>query len=233
MAEGLLSLGGPPSRGLSFSHSDFPPTRVTLIQRLPDPSDHEAWEAFVDLYGPVIFAFARHRGCAACDAADVVQEVLAKVTRRIRTFDFDPTRGRFRSWLYLVVKSHLIDRLRKEAIRPRLVGGGLAEHRLNEYVDESESSEKLWEVEYQRQLLHRALPTLKSQFADSTWRAFVRTAMEDADPALVAKELNMSLGAVYVAKSRVLSRLREKVAVLEYEWETWGDTPLSSATRPD
>lgn len=206
---------------MAFSHSDFPSTRITLIQRLHDPADQEAWEAFVELYGPIIFAFARHRGCTVSDAADMVQEVLAKMTRRMRTFDFDPARGRFRSWLYLVVKSHLIDRLRRESVRPQLVGGDPADHRLNECEDESESHEEMWDAEYRRQLLHRALPTLKPQFSDSTWQAFVRTALEDADPARVAEELGMSPGAVYVAKSRVLARLREKVAALESEWETW------------
>lgn len=212
-----------------MSEAAFPKTRVTLIQRLPDTSDREAWEAFVDLYGPIIFAFARHRGCAASDAADVVQEVLAKVTRRMRTFTFDPERGRFRTWLYMVVKSHLIDRSRRESARPRLVAMDNAARWLEQEADESEDPEALWETEYRRQLLHRALPAIRSQFSEKTWTAFHRTAIEEADPAVIAEELSMSLGAVYVAKSRVLARLRERISLLEREWEP-GSNPAGGTS---
>lgn len=211
--------------------SRFPRTRLTLIQRLPDSSDREAWESFVDLYGPVIYAFALHRGCASSDAADVVQEVLCKVTRRMKDFEFDPAKGRFRSWLYTVVKTHLIDRARRESSRPTLVGGTGADQILSEHRDESEDPESLWEIEYQRQLLNRALPMMRSQFSENTWKVFTRTALEEADPHEVAEELGMSLGAVYVAKSRVLARLRERIQSLEQEWEP-GNHFCSSDSEP-
>ncbi|MCB1231968.1 MAG: sigma-70 family RNA polymerase sigma factor [Verrucomicrobiae bacterium] len=204
------------------SDATFPRTRITLIQRLPDSSDREAWEAFVDLYGPIIFAFARHRGCQGSDAADVVQEVLAKVTRRMRSFEFDPAKGRFRTWLYTVVKTHLIDRSRRESARPHLVMGAGTDQLIDQWQDESEDPNDIWETEYRRQLLHRALPTLQAQFSQKTWMAFRRTALEEADPAQVASELGMTLGSVYVAKSRVLAKLREKIAQLESEWESTG-----------
>ena len=191
--------------------------------------DREAWESFVDLYGPIIFAFARHRGCAACDAADVVQEVLTKVTRRMRTFEFDPAKGRFRTWLYTVVKTHLIDRSRRESARPHLVMDAGTDQIINQRQDESEDPNEIWETEYRRQLLHRALPTLRAQFSHKTWTAFRRTALEDVDPAQVASELGMTLGSVYVAKSRVLAKLREKIALLESEWESTGK---GAAVRP-
>lgn len=213
---------------MSNSDSRFPRTRLTLIQRLPDSSDREAWESFVDLYGPVIYAFALHRGCASSDAADVVQEVLCKVTRRMKSFEFDPAKGRFRSWLYTVVKTHLIDRSRRESRRPTLIGGAGADLILNEHQDESENPESFWEIEYQRQLLHRALPMMRSQFSETTWKVFTRTALEEADPQEVAEELGLSLGSVYVAKSRVLARLRERIQSLEQEWE-----PGNQSHRPD
>lgn len=194
----------------------IPETRLTLLQRLPDAADDAAWRDFVDLYGPVIYGFCLRRGCPEPDAADLVQETLATVARRIHRFDYDPARGRFRSWLFTIVKHKLIDRSRRLATRPAASADGQA---VDTLPDESADPDALWEAEYRRQLFHLALPMLRPQFQPATWEAFCRTALEEADPVDVSRDLGLSLGAVYVAKSRVMARLREKVAQLDREWE--------------
>lgn len=197
----------------------FPDTRLTLLQRLPNAADDAAWRSFVDLYGPVMYAFCLRRGCPRSDAADIVQEVFAAVARRIQTFEFDPARGRFRSWLFTIVRHKLIDRNRRLSVRPLSPADDDTERHADTVPDDSIDQDALWETEYRRQLFHRALPALRPQFQAVTWEAFRRTALEDADPSEVARDLGLSIGAVYVAKSRVLARLREKVAQLDREWE--------------
>lgn len=193
----------------------MPDTRLTLLQRLPDAADDAAWRDFVDLYGPVIYGFCLRRGCPEPDAADLVQETLTTVARRIHQFDYDPSRGRFRSWLFTIVKNKLIDRNRRLAARPV----ASVDTPVDALPDESADPDAQWEAEYRRQLFHLALPALRPLFQAATWEAFRRTALEGADPAEVAGDLGLSVGAVYVAKSRVMARLREKVAQLDREWE--------------
>ena len=153
------------------------------------------------------------------DAADLLQEVLVIVARKIRSFEFDPVRGRFRTWLLAIVKYKLIDRIRRQSVRPDVVGDAGNNWRLDSLADPSADPDELWEMEYRRQLVLRALPKLQSQFHGKTWEAFRRTAIEDGNPTEVARELGMSLGAVYIAKSRVLAKLREQVERLNHEWE--------------
>ena len=100
----------------------IPETRLTLLQRLPDAEDAAAWSAFVDLYGPVILSFSLSRGCPVSDAADLLQEVLVIVARKIRSFEFDPVRGRFRTWLLAIVKYKLIDRIRRQSVSSAMRG---------------------------------------------------------------------------------------------------------------
>src|SRR5205085_2607216 len=82
-----------------------PATRPSLLVRLRDAGDGPAWSQFVDLYGPLIFAFGRRRGLQDADAADLAQDVLARVCQAVRTLEYDPARGSFRSWLYTVTRN--------------------------------------------------------------------------------------------------------------------------------
>ncbi|MCP5540804.1 MAG: sigma-70 family RNA polymerase sigma factor [Akkermansiaceae bacterium] len=197
----------------------FPETRLTLLQRLPNAEDDGAWRSFVDLYGPVIFGYVLRRGCPRNDAGDLVQEVFAAVARSIRSFDYDPERGRFRSWLFTITQRRLIARSRRAAARPSIHAGDWTLERLAREPDASADPEEQWEHEYRRQLFYRAMPLLKKQLSEQTWRAFQGVVLDETDPAAVAEELGISLGAVYVAKSRVIARLREKIEQLEREWE--------------
>src|SRR5262245_51158989 len=78
-------------------------TRPSLLVRLRDAGDSASWQTFVDLYGPVLYRYARRRGLQDADATDVAQEVLAEVARCIRAFEYQPERGRFRDWLGTVL----------------------------------------------------------------------------------------------------------------------------------
>src|SRR5438552_10952747 len=87
--------------------AEIPPTRASLLLRLGDPGDAEAWREFVDLYTPLVYGYARKQGLQDADAADLSQEVLGTVAGAMGRFQYDPGRGAFRNWLFTVVRRKL------------------------------------------------------------------------------------------------------------------------------
>ncbi len=193
----------------------FPDTRPTLLRRLPDAGDGEAWRSFVETYGPLVYRFALRRGLQPSDAADVVQEVMLKVARSIDRFDYDPARGRFRGWLFTIAWRALIDRANQVKRRSEIASEAIAERT----ADPSTDAEALWDSEYRRSLLQRALPLVRPQFSEVTWEAFRLTALEGQPAEETAHRLGLTVGSVYVARSRVTARLRERILQIESDWE--------------
>jgi RNA polymerase sigma factor (sigma-70 family) len=193
-----------------------PVTRVTLLTRIRDGRDAEAWHEFVQIYGPVVYRFARNRGLQDADAADLMQDVLRSVARNAHRMEYDPKRGTFRGWLYTVTRNKIYNFLSAQRHRPRGTGDADAHERLDATParEENDGPDAEWEKEYQRRLSARAMERVKDEFQPSTWQAFWETAVEGKAAADVAAGLRMTPGAVYVAKSRVLSRLRDEVKKL-------------------
>ena len=189
-----------------------PLTRVTLLNRLRDGRDGDAWREFFDLYGPVVYRFARNRGLQDADAADLMQDVLRSVARNAHRMEYDPKRGTFRGWLYTVTRNKIYNFLSSQKNRPRASGDSDAHERLQAVpAREEDGPDADWEREYQQRLTDRAMDLVKDEFQPATWQAFWGTAVEGKAAAEVGVALKMSPGAVYVAKSRVLARLREEV----------------------
>lgn len=191
-----------------------PLTRVTLLARIRDGRDTAAWGEFVQLYGPVVYRFARNRGLQDADAADLMQDVLRSVARNAHRMDYDPKRGTFRGWLYTVTRNKIYNFLSAQRNRPRGTGDTDAHERLDATPareDENAGPDAEWEKEYQRRLSAVAMEKVKDEFQARTWRAFWETAVEGKSAADVGAGLKMTAGAVYVAKSRVLARLRDEV----------------------
>ena len=197
--------------------AEAPLTRATLLVRLKDIDDAEAWTEFVQLYGPVVYGFARKRGLQDSDAADMVQEVLRSVARNADRMEYDPKKGTFRGWLYTVTRNKIYNFLSSQKRRPRASGDSGSQERLESYADPSNEAEADWELEYQRRLSAKAMDRVKHEFQPATWQAFWGTAVEGRQAQEVGESLKMTSGAVYVAKSRVLARLREEVQRLQEE----------------
>ena len=192
-----------------------PLTRVTLLARIRDGRDADAWREFVQLYGPVVYRFARNRGLQDADAADLMQDVLRSVARNAPRMEYDPKRGTFRGWLYTVTRNKIYNFLNGQRHRPRGTGDTDAHERLDATpARDTDGPEADWEREYQRRLSGRAMELVKDEFQPATWKAFWETAVEGKPAAEVGAGLRMSPGAVYVAKSRVLARLRDEVKKL-------------------
>jgi RNA polymerase sigma-70 factor (ECF subfamily) len=196
---------------------ESPATRASLLVRIRDPHDTEAWRQFVRLYSAVVYGFARRRGLQDADAADLMQEVFRAVASSAGRLDYDPRRGSFRSWLYTVTRNKLynfLDGRKRQAIGS---GDSGAQEALERQPVEDGDAAALWDQEYERRVFHWAAEQVRGEFQESTWEAFRLTAVEGRSAKDAGGRLGMSAGAVYVAKSRVLARLKEQVRLLEDE----------------
>jgi RNA polymerase sigma-70 factor (ECF subfamily) len=188
---------------------ESPGTRRSLIVKLRDPADTGAWREFVALYEPLVYRLARRKGLQDADARDLCQEVLHAVAQAIHRWD--PERGSFRGWLSRIARNLLINFLTRGRNQPRGSGDTGIQDLLDAHPAADPSATAIFEAEYRRQLFHWAADEIRGEFTPSTWRAFWLTAVEDRAPIDVAAELQMSIGAVYVARSRVLSRLKRRI----------------------
>ena len=188
--------------------SDLPPTRATLLVRLRDVRDERAWEEFVEIYAPLVYRYARRRGLQDADAADVTQDVLRAAARTMPAFEYDPTRGRFRSWLFTVARNEITDLLARGG---RGAGDTAVRELIDNQPDRAAADEETWEREYEQRLFQWAAERVRAGFQESTWQAFWKTAVEGESPQAVAEQLGISVGAVFIAKSRVISQLKAEV----------------------
>jgi len=193
-----------------------PHTRPSLLVRIRDAADREAWRQFVELYTPLVYRFARRRGLQDADAADLAQDVLHAVARSSERLEYDPRRGSFRGWLFTVARNKLHTFLRRRERQRRLTADVAVEGLPEEPADETDEA-ALWEQEYQQRLFDWAAEQVRGHFQDRTWQAFWQTAVEGRPPREVAEALGLSVGAVYIAKSRVLARLKEQVQLMDLE----------------
>ena len=188
-------------------------TRASLLLRVRDPADQDAWAQFVEIYGPLVYSYSRHRGLQDADAADVTQDVLTSVALAIQRFEYDASRGRFRGWLFNATRNRIINFSEKLRKGPR--GSGRSD--IAEQLLALHSTEDI-DNEFQRRhdwhLFLKAAELVRQTFAESTWAAFWRTAVEGESSQQVAESLGMTVGAVYIAKSRVLNSLREQLACM-------------------
>jgi RNA polymerase sigma-70 factor (ECF subfamily) len=190
---------------------DLPATRHTLIARLGDRTDGAAWSEFVALYEPLIRRLAQRKGLQDADAGDLCQEVFRVVAGAIDRFDPDPALGSFRGWLSRITRNLLINFLTRRHTQPLGSGSTSVLELLEAQPAADPAATALFEQEYGWRLFEWAANLVKAEFAASTWQAFWRTAVEGRAPAEVATELRLSVGAVYVARSRVLTRLRRSL----------------------
>jgi RNA polymerase sigma-70 factor (ECF subfamily) len=194
---------------------EAPATRASLLLRIRDPHDTDAWRQFVRLYAAVVYGFARKRGLQDADAADLMQEVLRVVAAG--RLDYDPKRGSFRGWLYTVTRNKLYNFLDGRRRQVRGSGGSGAQERLEEQAAPDGDAAALWELEYERRVFAWAAAHVRGEFQEPTWQAFWMTAVDGASAQEAGERLGLSPGAVYVAKSRVLARLKEQVRQLQEE----------------
>jgi RNA polymerase sigma-70 factor (ECF subfamily) len=186
-------------------------TSQSLLERVKG-DDPAAWDRLVALYAPLVFHWCRGWHLREQDAADVFQEVFKAVVTYIAAFRRDRHGDTFRGWLRTITHNKVRDHFRRLGREPEGVGGTEAQGRMAELpAQESSDEDSAAKGGAERALFHRVLELIQPEFAERTWQAFWRTAVEGQAASDVAAELSMSPGAVRVAKSRVLQRLREEL----------------------
>lgn len=188
-----------------------PDTRASLLLRLQQPDDERAWQEFAEIYQPLIERLAVRYGLQSADAQDISQEVLTRVAKAIPEWEHDPARGTFRGWLTRVTRNLTIEQFRSRARRP------LTNPESGQLDQFQRDADSIFQLEQQRELFGWAARKAREQFVPSTWQAFWLTAVEHRSPSEVAQQLGLSTGAVYVARSRVMARLRELIEQTEFE----------------
>lgn len=181
-------------------------TSITLLARLRQTVDGEAWARFTRTYSPLLYGWARQMGLAHDDAVDLVQDVFAVLVQRLPQFDYDGQK-RFRGWLWTITRRRWADRKRKPAL-PIDPGHNLSD------LPASSADVSGEEAEFRAHLIRQVVPTLRGNFHESTWRSFWKHVVDGRPAAEVAAEEGVTVAAVYKAKLRVTAHLQKELADL-------------------
>jgi RNA polymerase sigma-70 factor (ECF subfamily) len=192
-----------------------PSTRPSLLLRLRDPQDHAAWVEFVSLYEPATYRLLRRHGLQDADAREVMQELLMAVSRSIDRWNPAKERGSFRGWLRLVTRNLVINWLKQSQRRAIATGGADLQDLLEQLPAAAEPETMEFDREFRRAVFQQAAEQVRAEVQPATWQAFWETSVVGASPAEAAQKLGMRVGAVRVAKCRVLARLRTAVQEIE------------------
>ncbi len=189
-------------------------TSLTLLARLQQADDSEAWQRLFGIYQPLLAIWLRKYEVQPSDADDLAQEVLATVSKDFAGFHHNGRLGAFRTWLKAILLNRLRTYWRSRDRRPPSIGGSSFEERLAQLEDPASAMSQLWNRQHDLHVLNRLLELSRPKFSAETWEVFTRVAIQGERADLVAAETGISLNAVFIAKSRVLSKLREEAAGL-------------------
>jgi RNA polymerase sigma-70 factor (ECF subfamily) len=181
-------------------------TSATLLERLCDRADDSAWRRLVDLYTPLVRAWLARQLPQEADLDDLAQQVFTVVVEKLPAFRHNGHAGAFRAWLRTICANRL-----RMFWRSRQAPGPDPEPALLQLEDPTSELSKQWDREHDEYVFRRALELIEPEFKPATWQAFRRLALDNAAAAVVAAELGLTVNAVFIAKSRVLRRLREEV----------------------
>jgi RNA polymerase sigma-70 factor (ECF subfamily) len=191
-------------------------TRISLLDRLRDGADAMAWRDFFDRYWRSMYVFAKRWGGSDQTAEEVVQEAVLAVYENRDVFRYDPSRGRFRNWLFTIVRQKLALTRRRQASE---------QHALEQvgHGGEAEGDAGLPEVEletaFENALLVALLDVVRQEVAPETYQAFELSELHGLSGAEVARLTGLSRNGVYLARRRVFKRLKELGASYRHHGE--------------
>jgi RNA polymerase sigma-70 factor (ECF subfamily) len=183
-------------------------TRHSLLLRA-QTGEERAWKDLTGLYRPLIIGWLNRQGVPAGDLEDLTQDVLLSVVKHLPAFEHSGHRGAFRSWLRTIVCSRTADYWRALDAGTQPSGGSGAAAALQQIADPASDLNRQWDEEHDRYVLACLLDLVGEEFEPATLQAFRRLTLDGAGGAEAAQELGLSVTAVYIAKSRVLRRIRQ------------------------
>ena len=189
-------------------------TSLRLLNRLQQSPESESWNRLVELYAPLIRTWLRKYDVQDSDADDLSQDVLLAVSKDLGKFEHGERPGAFRAWLKAILVNRLRNFWRARDRSPQARGDSDIDDRLAQLDDPNSQASLIWNRQHDQYVLRQLLSLAEPHFTPATWQAFRRVALEGEKPNVVAKELDISLNAVFIAKSRVLSKLRQEAAGL-------------------
>jgi RNA polymerase sigma-70 factor (ECF subfamily) len=184
-------------------------TRQSLLLRA-QTGEENAWKDLTGLYRPLILGWLNRQGVPPRDLEDLSQDILLTVVKHLPTFQHSGNRGAFRSWLRAIVCSRTADYWRAVDPGNQADGGSGATAALQQVEDPDSDLNRQWDEEHDRYVLNCLLDLVEEEFEPLTLKAFRRLALDGVSGAEAAEELGLSVAAVYVAKSRVLQRIRRE-----------------------
>ena len=184
-------------------------TRQSLLFRA-QTGEENAWKDLTDLYRPLILGWLNRQGVPSRDLEDLSQDILLTVVKHLPTFQHSGNRGAFRSWLRTIVCSRTADYWRAVDPGNQADGGSGATVALQQIEDPDSDLNRQWDEEHDRYVLDCLLDLVGEEFEPTTLQAFRRLALDGVSGAEAAQELGLSVAAVYMARSRVLARIRQK-----------------------
>ena len=189
---------------------NLPETRPSLLLRVRDANDADAWSEFAAIYRPVILRLARMKGMQDADAEDLAQQVLLAVSRAVERWEPDAARGKFRTWLRTVANNAILNALTR-GHRDQAVADESIDALLQQRPDRNAPDSDLLRIEYRREIFQQAARKIRSEFSDDTWNSFWMTAVDGIDVDEAARELKRTRGSVYASRSRVMKRLKQEI----------------------
>jgi RNA polymerase sigma-70 factor (ECF subfamily) len=186
------------------------PTSTSLLLRAQTGQDPAAWERLVSMYRPFIYGWLRRHSAAHQDAEDLTQEVLAILVRELPRFSHAGRPGSFRRWLRATAANRMRAFWRAGRCRPAGSGDTRFLEMVHQIEDDASGLSKLWDQQHDQHMLARIIESIEGEFQPTTVQAFRRLTLDLEPAADVAAALGLTVPAVYIAKSRVLRRLRQE-----------------------
>ncbi len=180
-------------------------THATLLARVAAGTDHAAWQEFCDRYGLLIRGFAERQGLQAADCDEVAQESLLALAKAMPNFQYDRSKGKFRSYLKTIVLHEIFRRSRQKHGEVLL---GEVDDAVTQAVANPEI-EQIWEAQWRQYHIRQAMSVIEMEFNEKDRAAFEAYALAGREAAEVAAEQAMSVDQIYQAKSRIMKRLSQ------------------------
>jgi len=189
-------------------------TTTQVLEELSSSPETEAWQRFCDHFRPVVVKFAKQLGLSATNAEDAAQETMLQFFKLFREGKYDPEKGRLSNWLFGVAKRVILN-LRGHQPLEQLMADKTTGTSFWDLVKDDHSIKQSWDAQWRKMVLTRCLEQARREFNPKVFEAFELYALKDKTVEEVAQKFKMSRNSVYIAKSRVLSRLRQ----LEQQFE--------------